>query len=100
MTSVRAGLMLGDVVTEPASIALFNHAIVYVPKYELWLDGTAEYAGRELPLEDQGALTLTVSLSGAAQIRVRLGSFGNGLQGSDNTGRSGADTDALEKATP
>jgi hypothetical protein len=60
---------LGDVVTEPASIALFNHAIVYVPKYELWLDGTAEYAGRELPLEDQGALTLTVSLSGAAQIR-------------------------------
>ncbi|MGZ4858324.1 MAG: DUF3857 domain-containing protein [Candidatus Angelobacter sp.] len=60
---------LGDVVTEPASIALFNHAIVYVPKYELWLDGTAEYAGRELPLEDQGALSLTVNLSGAAQIR-------------------------------
>ncbi|HEY1939735.1 MAG TPA: DUF3857 domain-containing protein [Candidatus Angelobacter sp.] len=60
---------LGDVVAEPASIALFNHAIVYVPKYELWLDGTAEYAGRELPLEDQGALALTVSLNGAAQIR-------------------------------
>jgi transglutaminase-like putative cysteine protease/thioredoxin-like negative regulator of GroEL len=60
---------LGDVASEPASIALFNHAIVYVPKYELWLDGTAEYAGRELPLEDQGALTLTVNLSGAAQIR-------------------------------
>ena len=60
---------LGDVATEPASIAVFNHAIVYVPKYELWLDGTAEYAGRELPLEDQGALSLTVSLSGAAQIR-------------------------------
>jgi transglutaminase-like putative cysteine protease/thioredoxin-like negative regulator of GroEL len=60
---------LGDVVAEPASIALFNHAIVYIPKYELWLDGTAEYAGRELPLEDQGALSLTVSLSGAAQIR-------------------------------
>ena len=60
---------LGDVVSEPASIALFNHAIVYVPKYDLWLDGTAEYAGRELPLEDQGALALTVSLNGAAQIR-------------------------------
>lgn len=60
---------LGDVVAEPASIAVFNHAIVYVPKYELWLDGTAEYAGHELPLEDQGALSLTVSLSGAAQIR-------------------------------
>jgi transglutaminase-like putative cysteine protease len=60
---------LGDVVAEPASIAPFNHAIVYVPKYELWLDGTAEYAGHELPLEDQGALALTVNLSGAAQIR-------------------------------
>jgi cellulose synthase operon protein C len=60
---------MGDVVAEPASIAVFNHAIVYVPKYDLWLDGTAEYAGRELPLEDQGALSLTVSLSGAAQIR-------------------------------
>ncbi len=60
---------LGDVAVEPASIAVFNHAIVYVPKYDLWLDGTAEYAGRELPLEDQGAFSLTVSLGGAAQIR-------------------------------
>ncbi len=60
---------LGDVASVPASIALFNHAIVYVPRYELWLDGTAEYAGHELPLEDQGALALTVSLSGSAQLR-------------------------------
>jgi transglutaminase-like putative cysteine protease len=60
---------LGEVAAAPASIAVFNHAIVYLPKYELWLDGTAEYAGRELPLEDQGALALTVNLSGAAQLR-------------------------------
>jgi hypothetical protein len=60
---------LGDVSAEPASIAVFNHAIVFVPKYELWLDGTAEYAGRELPIEDQGALALTVNLGGAAQLR-------------------------------
>jgi transglutaminase-like putative cysteine protease len=60
---------LGDVATVPASIAVFNHAIVYVPKYELWLDGTAEYAGRELPLEDQGAQALTVNLNGSAQLR-------------------------------
>jgi transglutaminase-like putative cysteine protease len=60
---------LGDVASGPASIALFNHAIVFIPKYELWLDGTAEYAGRELPLDDQGALALTVSLSGSAQLR-------------------------------
>jgi transglutaminase-like putative cysteine protease len=60
---------LGDVAAAPASIALFNHAIVYVPKYDLWLDGTAEYAGRELPLEDQGALALTVNLNGSAHLR-------------------------------
>jgi cellulose synthase operon protein C len=60
---------LGDVASAPASIALFNHAIVYIPKYDLWLDGTAEYAGRELPLDDQGALALTVNLSGSAQLR-------------------------------
>ena len=60
---------LGDVAPTPASIALFDHAIVYVPKYSLWLDGTAEYAGNELPAEDQGALALTVSLDGAAQLR-------------------------------
>ena len=60
---------MGDVVPAPASVALFDHAIVYIPKYELWLDGTAEYSGRELPLEDQGALALTVSLNGQAQLQ-------------------------------
>jgi len=60
---------LGDVAPTPASMALFDHAIVYVPKYSLWLDGTAEYAGSELPLEDQGALALTVSLNGQAELR-------------------------------
>ncbi len=61
---------LGDVREQPASIAIFNHAIVYVPGYDLWLDGTAEYAGlHELPLEDQGAQALTVGLDGSAQFR-------------------------------
>ena len=59
---------MGDLAPAPASIALFDHAIVYVPKYDLWLDGTAEYSGRELPLEDQGALALTVNLNGAAEL--------------------------------
>src|SRR3989440_4022455 len=59
---------MGDVAPAPASIALFDHAIVYLPKFDLWLDGTAEYSGRELPLEDQGALALTVNLNGAAQL--------------------------------
>ena len=61
---------LGEVDTRATSIAVFNHAIVYVPKYDLWLDGTAEYAGsRELPLEDQGAEALVVSANGAASLR-------------------------------
>jgi cellulose synthase operon protein C len=54
---------------QPASIALFDHAIVYIPKYDSWLDGTAEYSVHELPLEDQGALALTVGLDGTAQLR-------------------------------
>jgi hypothetical protein len=44
--------------------------VAYLPQYDLWLDGTAEYAGsRELPLEDQGAIALTVSPDGQAQLR-------------------------------
>ncbi len=61
---------LGDVSDQAISLSVFNHAVVYVPKYNLWLDGTAEYAGfRELPLDDQGAMALTVSLDGDAQMR-------------------------------
>ncbi|HEX5434249.1 MAG TPA: DUF3857 domain-containing protein [Candidatus Angelobacter sp.] len=60
---------LGAVFPHPASMAVFDHAIVYIPKYDLWLDGTADYAVRELPLEDQGALALTVGIDGDAQLR-------------------------------
>lgn len=61
---------LGDIDRNATSIALFDHAIVYVPKWDLWLDGTAEYAGsHELPMDDQGALALVVSLDGNASLR-------------------------------
>jgi len=61
---------LGDIGEQATSIAIFNHAIVYVPGEDLWLDGTAEYAGpRELPLDDQGAMALTVAADGSAQLR-------------------------------
>jgi transglutaminase-like putative cysteine protease len=61
---------LGRVSERAASISVFDHAIVYLPKYDLWLDGTAEYSGaRELPLEDQGAMALTVALDGRAALR-------------------------------
>ncbi len=61
---------LGDISDRAITIAVFNHAVAYVPKYDLWLDGTADYAGlRELPLDDQGAMALTVDLNGKATLR-------------------------------
>jgi len=53
---------------EPASLAIFNHAILYVPALDLWLDGTASYSGtRELPGEDRGATVLVVEPDGPAR---------------------------------
>ena len=61
---------MGDVDNGATAISVFNHAVAYIPKYDLWLDGTAEYAGpHELPIDDQGAQALTVSLDGQAQLR-------------------------------
>jgi hypothetical protein len=51
---------------EPASLAIFDHAIVYVPKLDRYLDGTAEFAGLgELPSQDQGVTVLRVGPHGA-----------------------------------
>lgn len=51
----------GKINTFPASLGYFNHAIAYVPEFDLYLDGTAEFSGMaELPSMDQGALTLLV----------------------------------------
>ncbi len=53
---------LGRIPDMPASLAVFNHAILYVPKYDLWLDGTAAYSGsRDLPGDDRGAAVLVVN---------------------------------------
>ena len=61
---------LGEIMAEPASAAVFDHAIVYVPEFDLWLDGTAEFAQlRELPVADQGAMALTIDLDGHALLR-------------------------------
>jgi hypothetical protein len=52
---------LGDIAERPASLAVFNHAIAYVPSLNWWLDGTAEFHGAdELPAEDRGAAVLVV----------------------------------------
>ena len=61
---------LGEIIPEPASASTFDHAVVYVPEFDLWLDGTAEFARpRELPVEDQGVMALTVDLDGHATLR-------------------------------
>jgi tetratricopeptide (TPR) repeat protein/transglutaminase-like putative cysteine protease len=52
---------LGQVDAQPPSLALFNHAIAYVPEFDLYLDGTAGYSGSsELPPVDQGATAVVV----------------------------------------
>jgi cellulose synthase operon protein C len=62
---VKAHLVLlrtrraGDIGSQPASLAIFDHAIAYVPKYDLYLDGTAEFSGTgEVPHADQGVPAL------------------------------------------
>ena len=50
----------------PASLAIFDHAIVFIPKLNLYLDGTAEFSGMdELPGQDQGVMVLRVGPHGA-----------------------------------
>jgi tetratricopeptide (TPR) repeat protein len=52
----------GDLADSPASLAIFDHAIAYVPSLDLYLDGTAEFSGsEELPASDQGVQVLRVS---------------------------------------
>ena len=62
---------LGAIASGSAVLSAFNHAIVYIPKNGMWIDATADYAAiNELPVEDQGAMALTVSLDGEATLRT------------------------------
>jgi tetratricopeptide (TPR) repeat protein/transglutaminase-like putative cysteine protease len=55
----------GKLDPQPASLAVFDHAIAYVPKLDLYLDGTAEFSGTsELPSQDQGVMVLRVGPRG------------------------------------
>jgi len=61
----------GQVDELPASLAVFDHAIAYVPALDLYLDGTAEFSGlEELPAEDQGTMALRVTARGATLVRT------------------------------
>ncbi len=56
----------GDLDETPASLAVFDHAIAYVPELDLYLDGTAENGGTNaLPAGDQGVRVLVVGEGGA-----------------------------------
>lgn len=62
---------LGELGGEVASLAAFNHAILYVPKLDLYLDGTAEFHGaRELPSADRVANVLIVEPNGSSPFRT------------------------------
>ncbi|HVR62798.1 MAG TPA: DUF3857 and transglutaminase domain-containing protein [Polyangia bacterium] len=61
----------GRIDPQPASLAVFDHAIVYVPKLDIYLDGTAEFSGMdELPSQDQGVMGLRVSARGTALVET------------------------------
>ncbi len=62
---------LGLLSPEPASLSAFNHAIVYVPGLDVYLDGTAEYHGsKELPVSDRRANALIVDGEGHSQFVI------------------------------
>lgn len=63
----------GVLSAEVASLAAFNHAILYVPKLDLLLDGTAEFHGsRELPSADRLANVLVVEPDVASRFFTTL----------------------------
>ena len=60
----------GDMAMEQANPYLFDHAIAYVPQFDLYLDGTAEFSGTtELPVMDQDAWTFIVRDDGSYNLR-------------------------------
>ncbi|MCH9683946.1 MAG: DUF3857 domain-containing protein, partial [Deltaproteobacteria bacterium] len=61
----------GTLPGKTASLAAFNHAITYVPAFDLFLDGTAEWSGPgELPSNDQGATVLVIEDGAGADLRT------------------------------
>ena len=59
----------GDFPSDLPGFAPYDHAIAYVPSLDLYLDGTAEFAGAsELPLLDRGALAIQVNQGDAKRV--------------------------------
>lgn len=63
--------MRGDFASSIASLAPYDHAIAYVPKFDLFLDGTAEYTGaEELPRMDLESQAILVNQGNAEVVRL------------------------------
>ncbi|MCX7831154.1 MAG: DUF3857 domain-containing protein, partial [Acidobacteria bacterium] len=60
---------LGRIEKTPASLSSFNHAIVYIPELNYFIDATSEFSGLgEIPYLDQGVDSLVISSDGKAQV--------------------------------
>jgi hypothetical protein len=69
---LRSGLR-GDFEGTVASLAPFDHAIVYVPELDLYLDGTAEYTGAsELPALDADSIGLRINEGKSELVRLPI----------------------------
>ena len=61
----------GKISQDPPTLSIFDHAISYVPEFDLFLDGTAEFSGTsELPAMDQGIDVLIVKAQGEIESRT------------------------------
>ncbi len=56
-----------------ASLGVFNHAVVYVPKFGLWLDPTVElHMSHELPSGDVAGQALPIALQGGQKSLMKM----------------------------
>src|SRR5205085_52801 len=63
----------GELDPSPASLAVFDHAIAYVPTLNMYLDGTAEFSGmNELPHQDQATMALRVWPGGSQLVTTPI----------------------------
>lgn len=70
MAIIRTG-NIGALQEYPPSLTMFNHAIVYLPDQDLYIDGTAEQAGMlELPFQNRRGQVMLISDEGALFTRV------------------------------
>jgi len=77
---------LGYLSPEPASLAMFNHAIVYIPKYDLYLDGTVRFHDTNtLPWQDQAAQVAIVEPDGVRMASTPMGTATDNLRSSAGT---------------